>query len=112
MYPNNRPRWFLVPIIVAVGIVAIIVGFGLYFASTGVHPEYYWFPFPLFPLALIPVFVLIFFGFRFFWGGCWGLGRSTYGRYYDPAIETLRERFAKGEITRQELDQMTQDLQN
>jgi uncharacterized membrane protein len=112
MYSNDRPRWFLVPIIVAFSIVAIIVSLGLYFASTGVHPEYYWFPFPFFPLVLVPLFVLIFFGIRLFRGGCWGWGRSTYGRYYDPAIETLRERFAKGEITRQQLDQMVQDLRN
>jgi uncharacterized membrane protein len=111
MYPNNRSRWFLVPIIAAVSIIAVIVGVNLYYASTGIHPEYYWFPFPFFPLVLIPVFLLIFFGFRFFWGGCWGWGRGSYSQY-DPAMEALRERYAKGEITKQQLDRMTQDLQN
>jgi uncharacterized membrane protein len=113
--PNNRPstRWLLVPILVAASFIAVIVGLGLYFASTGVPPfrEYYWFPFPFFPLVFIPVVILVFFGFRWFFWGCWGWGRGwNYGQYYDPAMVALRERYAKGEITKDQLEQMTKDL--
>jgi uncharacterized membrane protein len=109
MYPNRRPstRWLLVPI-AAASIIAIVVGIGLYFASTGIYPYYWWFPFPFFPLVLIPAFILIFFGLRFFFLGCWG---PYAGRFYDPAITTLRERYAKGEITKDQLEQMTHDLE-
>ncbi len=116
MYPSrNRPstRWLLVPILVAVSVVAIVAGIGLYFATTGVHPGvYYWFPFPFFPLIFIPVIFLFFFGFRWFFWGCWGWGRGwSDGQYYDPAMVALRERYAKGEITKEQLDQMTKDLE-
>jgi uncharacterized membrane protein len=98
--------------LVAVGIIAVIVGSWIYVASSGTPPTgSFWFPFPFFPLIFIPVFFLFFFGFRWFlWGG-WGWGRGCYGQYYDPALATLRERFAKGEITKEALEQMTRDLE-
>jgi len=116
MYQSrNRPstRWLLVPILVAVSIIAVVVGAGLYFVSTGVSPSgHYWFPFPFFPLIFIPVIFLFFFGFRWFFWSCWSWGRgSYYGQYYDPAIVALRERYAKGEITKEQLEQMTKDLE-
>lgn len=114
MYSSrNRPstRWLLVPILVVTGILALVIGTGAYFAATGIHPAgFYWFPFPFFPLIFIPVVFLFFFGFRWFFWGCWGWGR--YGQYHgDPALVTLRERYAKCEITKEQLDQMTKDLE-
>ena len=121
MYPssNNRgrrpsTRWLLVPIIAVAGIIAIVVGAGLYLAATHAYPVgsyYYLFPFPFFPLIFIPVAILAFFGLRwwFFWG-CWGRGWNYYYGQYDPAMVALRERYAKGEITKDQLDQMARDL--
>lgn len=109
---HNHPstRWLLVPILVAASVIAIIIGTGVYFAATGAHPSvYYWFPFPFFPLIFIPVIFLFFFGFRWFFWGCWGRGWS-YGQF-DPAMIALRERYAKGEITKEQLEQMTRDLE-
>jgi len=111
MNRSNRPltRWLLLPIIAILSILGIVIVAGLYFTSPNVYP--FWFPFPFFPLVLIPVFILIFFGFRFFFWGCWGWGRSPYyGQYFDPALVTLRERYAKGEITKEQLEQMARDL--
>ncbi|MDG6994729.1 MAG: SHOCT domain-containing protein [Nitrososphaerota archaeon] len=71
----------------------------------------YWFPFPFFPLLFIPVVFLLFFSFRWFFWGCWGWGRGGWYGGYDPAIAALRERYAKGEITREQLEQMTKDLE-
>jgi uncharacterized membrane protein len=112
MYPNNRPSrmWLIVPAAAIAVIIAVVVAAGLYIGNASGRP-YYWFPFPFFPLVLIPVFVLIFFGFRFFFWGCWGRG-YYYGQNYDPAIGTVRERYAKGEITREQLELMTRDLHN
>ncbi|MGI0090693.1 MAG: hypothetical protein ACREBS_03200 [Nitrososphaerales archaeon] len=108
---RHSTRWLLVPILVAVSVIAIVVGTGLYFATTGVQPPgYYWFPFPFFPLIFIPLIFLFFFGFRWFFWGCWGRG-SYYGQYYGPAIVALRERYAKGEITKDQLEQMSKDLE-
>lgn len=114
MNSNSRPsaRWLLVPILALASIAAVGIGFGLYFASRGFYAgaPFYWFPFPFFPLIFIPIAVLIFIGARWFWWGCWGRGWG-YGQYYDPAEMALRERYAKGEITKEQLDLMTKDLE-
>jgi putative membrane protein len=55
---------------------------------------------------LIPLFFGFFFFIRGYWW--WNLGGH---RSFDPALETLRERFARGEITRQQYDQMRKDLE-
>jgi len=70
----------------------------------------FWFPFPFFPLLFIPVVFLLFFGFRWFFWGRWGWNRDWYGPYLDPALETLRERFARGEITKEQFDDMAKTL--
>jgi putative membrane protein len=36
-------------------------------------------------------------------------GRGRYGRY-DPAMQQLRERYARGEITKEQFEQMARDL--
>jgi uncharacterized membrane protein len=113
MYPsNNRPstKWLLLPILIAVGIIALVVGTGIYFRSS--TAGFYWFPFPFFPLVFIPIAILVFFAFRWSFWGCWGGAPGwNYGQYYDPAMVTLRERYAKGEITKEQLEQMTKDLE-
>jgi putative membrane protein len=41
--------------------------------------------------------------------------RGWYGpgyRRYDPAMQQLRERYARGEITKEQFDQMSNDLRN
>ncbi len=121
-YPkNNRtPRaWILLPMLAVVAILSTVIGLSIYFYSNAPTNYYgspyfgWWFGWPFFGFGwiFIPlVFILIFFGIRlFFWRG-WGLG--YYRRYYDPALEILRERFARGEITKEQYDQMTRDLRN
>ena len=42
----------------------------------------------------------------------WGRGMYYDGhRYYDPAMESLRERYARGEITKEQFDSMAGDLE-
>jgi putative membrane protein len=106
-------RWMWLPLVFAAALVAVLVGSWLYFGAPG--PAYagpwpvWWFPFGWF--LFIPVIFLVIFSIRwFFWGG-WGWGWGWRGGYYDPALETLRERFARGEITKDQFEQMRRDLQ-
>ena len=67
-----------------------------------------------FPFGFIFFFIIVFLVFRFlFWGlwgwGSWGRRRYWYG--YGDAREILRQRYAKGEITKEQFDQMTRDLE-
>ena len=107
---GGRPlRWALVPVVLGVVVATIAVGASLYLRS--VPPQYYgwwpWAPFGWF--FLIPFFFLAFFALRFLIWGWWG---GYYGWYHgqDPATQVLRERFARGELTREQFEQMTKDL--
>ncbi|MDG6904313.1 MAG: hypothetical protein JRN20_00850 [Nitrososphaerota archaeon] len=112
-------RWLLFPLIGVVAITAIFTGLVVYFgvsnASYNGPPYFGWFGWPFFGFGwiFIPiVFFLIFFGFRwYFWGSFeWRRGWGYCGRYYDPAIEALRERYARGEIKKEQFDEMTKKL--
>lgn len=108
-------RWIWLPFLVAAGSVALFVGGWLFFGSPGPAsangPVYWWFPLGWF--FLIPVFFLVFFGLRWFFWGWWGWHGGLYqGARYDPAVEALRERFAKGEITREQYEQTRRDLES
>ncbi len=95
--------------LLVVAFAAILVGASLYYGNAA--PQGYgwwpWAPFGWF--AFIPVFFIAFFALRFFWWGPWG-GRGWY-YHGDWALEVLRERFARGEITKEQFEQMRKDLQ-
>jgi putative membrane protein len=77
-------------------------------------PEYYWWPgmwffpmiFPIlcFTVMLIVVYLMFGRGFRPPWRDHEG------GRQSDTALEILRKRYAKGEFTKEEFDQMKKDI--
>ncbi|HWM53353.1 MAG TPA: SHOCT domain-containing protein [Thermoplasmata archaeon] len=99
----------LIGIAIVVGVVVrAIVGPATGF---GYSPFFFFFPFGFF----IFIFFL-FFAFRVFfrpwgWGG-WGWGGyPMYGRSHDGAAEILRRRYASGEITKDQFDQMMRDIQ-
>ncbi len=113
---NYHPslRWALLPLLIVAGVVATFVGVWLYTgdiaapANPATAPWLWWFPFGWF--IFIPVLFLIFFAVRwYFWGGWWW-GRRWYYGGYDPALETLRQRYARGEITKEQYEQMRKDL--
>ncbi len=78
---------------------------------------YYPFPFFFFPFGFLIFFFAVFFVVRgLFWGWGWGW-RGGYSRgywhsqrYYGDATEILRQRYARGEITKDQFDQMMKDL--
>jgi uncharacterized membrane protein len=106
--------WGLVAFLAIVGTIAAI---GLIFfrpAPVVYYPVGYgFFPFGFF-FALFFIFVAfgvvrwLFFPWR------WGYSRRYWGRgwaYGDRAYYVLRERYARGEITKNQYDQMMRDLQ-
>jgi putative membrane protein len=118
---RSNPKWILIPVLAVFAIAAALTGLYLYFHNTSPPTYYYgprfgwWFGWPFFGFGwfFIPLlFFLIFFVLRWiFWGGCgWARGCWYYHQYYDPALEILRERFAKGEITKEQFDDMVRNL--
>jgi len=79
----------------------------------GIYPPFFFF----FPFGFVFFLIFIFFIARLiFWGTWWGWrGRGGWGyrgRYYywGDAKEILRQRYARGEITKEQFDQMNRDL--
>ena len=121
-YQWNRPRHFFAWGIFA--IIAVIIGAiavsALFYATrpiaapVGYYP-FYFFPFPLFFIFGFFAFFWIVRWLLFPWRGGWGYGgwgyRRRYWRYGDEAYYILRERYARGEITKEQFEQMTRDLQ-
>jgi uncharacterized membrane protein len=101
----------------ALGVVIVLVGIALFsgfillprfYPATGYYSPYFfpfgwlWWFFGLFLVFGLLRFLL----WPWRWGG-YGR-RSWYG--YDDAHRILRERYARGEITKDQLDQMARDL--
>lgn len=109
---SHDPRLWL---FVGLGVMLALVGVGVLFVAlhTGGFPYrygfwpfgFFWFPWGLF---------FLFFVF-FWWIPRWGWGLGHYGRRYwrhgfDPAYSIARERFARGEISKEQYDQILRDL--
>lgn len=117
MRERNNPGWILVPVAVVVALIIAFIGLSLYFRSVSATSYYdgppffgWWFPFGGF--FFIPIIILVFFGFRwFFWGGGRWWSCVYPGQYHDAALDTLRQRFARGEITKEEFDDAARKLQ-
>ena len=77
------------------------------------YPFYGWW---FFPFGFFVFIFVVFFAFRFIFWGFWGWGWRRrywygYGYGYGDAHEILRQRYARGEITKEQFDQMTRDLE-
>lgn len=101
-------RWLFAGIF-ALLVVCLLAG--LFFSYGRFEPSYYGWPF--FPFGFLLFVVGIFFVFRLaFWG--WGAGRGYYRGSCDyngaDALEILGRRYAQGEITKEQYEQMKSDL--
>ncbi|HKW43308.1 MAG TPA: SHOCT domain-containing protein [Thermoplasmata archaeon] len=108
IHPRHVLGWVFVGllVLVAVSIAVSLVAFVFRAPGTG---------FVFFPFGFWWIFLLffLFWGFRW-WGGGWGwYGRpwGGYYRYHDDAHAILRTRYARGEITREQFEQMMRDLE-
>ena len=73
------------------------------------YPVFGWWFF--FPFGIFFIFFILFFVSRLvFWPLGWGW-RRRYWYGYGNANEILRRRYARGEITKEQFDQMTKDLE-
>lgn len=101
--------WGLLGLIILVGIsIATSI---IFFVPRSVGTFYPLFPFSPFHFGILGVIFLI---FIIFWIARW-LFRPWRGRYHtwyreDDAHEIIRERYAKGEITKEQFEQMMRDL--
>ena len=99
--------WGILSLIAVVTTVAAVSW--LFFRPVGYYP----YSFGFFPFGFFGFFWI----FAVFWFIRWafwpwrGYGPRRYWRYGDQAYYILRERYARGEITKEQFDQMTRDLQ-
>lgn len=93
-------------------IMFVLIGVGALVSS--VYRGTFSFPFDSW-WNLIWIFFVVFWIFPWFFGwGWWGWGGYRYRRWYrynDDAYEILKQRYAKGEITKEQFDQMIRDLE-
>jgi putative membrane protein len=92
--------------IFAVILTLVVLSFVLGWRPPVGYPPFFFFGWWVF-------FPLVIFGFLFFFRW-WGWGWWYSGRYYhryDPAMDALRERYARGEITKEQFEQMRQELE-
>ncbi|HXQ48717.1 MAG TPA: hypothetical protein VN842_02920 [Thermoplasmata archaeon] len=110
-----RPLWpFLVvsTVVVLVAVVLVV----LFLDSTGrLGPTSTGGPTGIFAYGFFPVFVvllLVMFLVRIvFWSRMWGRRGGGNGHAYgDRAVSTVRQRYARGEITREQYDQLMTEL--
>ncbi len=108
--PGRFVVWGIIAVIVIIA-VSSALSF-LFFTSRPVPAGYYYFPF--FPFG---GFFAIFWIFAAFWVVRWLFfpwrwhGSRRYWRYQDESYYILRQRYAKGEITKDQFDQMMRDLE-
>ncbi len=104
--------WILIPVVaVAAFVTFAIVGF-LTYGAAGPGSWPWWGFFPWFPFVGIGIFfgfLFLFGAFRWSWGPWAGYG-GGYRGHEDQSRAILRERYARGEITRQQFDEMRRDL--
>jgi uncharacterized membrane protein len=105
-YRKSGQRWALVWISVFLAVIGVIVVASLAFRPIGYYP---WYPFG-FGWIWIPFgFFFLFFALRwFFFPWTWGYGHGPWSG--EDAYLILRERFARGEITKEQFEQMVHDL--
>ena len=100
----------------AVAVLAVtLIGVSLFYHNISPQAYYvppffglWWFGGPFFGwFFFIPLIFLAFFALKWFIWRPWGWSG---GYADDPAFEILTQRFARGEITREQFEQMSKDL--
>jgi uncharacterized membrane protein len=104
-FRRSRPFWTWIPLIVVAGIISIFAIAYLLgaFPAAGSYPPFYYFPWWI-------IFPIFFFGLFFLAFRWWGWGGYYYDNY-DSALEILRQRFARSEISKEQYEQMRKDLE-
>lgn len=109
--PPRRPwgMFIFVTIIIVLLIAVIVVTAAAGHAAPIGYPYYgYWFFFPL--GFLLTLFIILAVARLLFWPRPWRMGRRL--RYMNDPVYILRQRYARGEITKEQFDQMMKDLRD
>ena len=103
--------------ILLVAIIAFVVPLALLGRPGTITAPYYGYPYYgwwfFFPFGFFFLVILIFAVIRLiFWPWGWGgRGRRGYWYRYGDAREILRQRYARGELTKEQYEQMMRDLE-
>jgi uncharacterized membrane protein len=112
-------RWlWIVAGIAVLAIAVFVIASTIYFGISLGHAVFYAphvFPFPFFGLGIFFLGIIVFgllmgLIFRPYRHRAYYYGRGGWFRY-DTAMESLRQRYARGEITRDQFEQMASDLE-
>lgn len=110
--PGRVFRWVILGIMILVVVWFALFAFSYMMRPTPVFQYFYYRPF-FFPFGFFFGILLLFFIFGtlrwVFWPWGWRY-RRRYWRHYDQSYNILRERFARGEITKDQFEQMMRDL--
>jgi putative membrane protein len=131
-YDSHDDRGRFPTVLVAIIAVALAVVIAVALILTYFSPNYGyygygwgggmmgWMGFPMlfmFPIGLIILIVIAYVIYRGVWwgGGCCGGHHGYYGHYRsdgerETAMEILRRRYANGEITKEQFEQMKKDI--
>jgi len=113
--PGHIFRWVMVGVVI---LIAVWLAASIFFLVTRpVQTSYYplgiYHPF-FFPFGFLfgIIAIMMIFGALRWLLSPWGYGhRRRYWRYRDESYYILRERYARGEITKEQYEQMMQNLQ-
>jgi len=112
---GNPFAWaaFAVVLVAVVAFLAILATHGYPSVPAGTYYGYppfgWWF---FFPFGIFFLFIILLFVSRLiFWPMGWGRRRYWYGYGYGNASEIVRQRYARGEITKEQFEQMKKDLE-
>jgi putative membrane protein len=117
--PVHILRWIILAVVtvVIVGVAFSVIFYHVEPLTRGPYPSYrpfygfFFFPFGLL-FGLFLIFIILGALRWLFWPWGWGRRyRRTYWRERDQSYYILRERYAKGEITKEQYEQIMQDLQ-
>ncbi len=108
--------------LVSIGFVAFLILVGAAIAVSAVfyalrsptapYPYFAFFPFGFGWFFGLFFLFFLFWGFRWWmWGGRWRYGPYRYWHHGDSAEAILRERYARGEIGKDQFEQMMRDLE-
>ena len=109
----RRPLWVGFLVVIVVLIMVPLVLSAIFYALRPMGRAYFPFmmPYPFFfPFGWVFGFLILFFILRWiFWP--WGWGHRGRYRGYRDEYHILRVRYARGDISKEQFDQMTRDLQ-
>ena len=108
LHKRKGLAWLFGGLLLLLIVALVFAGIGRLFYVPATMPYYGgWFFFPFGFLFFL--FIIFLVGRLIFWPWGWGWRRG-YWYHHDEAGEILRQRYARGELTKEQFDQMMRDL--